>query len=259
MHQPSTIRPRPSAFSLVELSIVLVILGLLVGGILSGQALIRAAELRAAIKQFEGFTAASLQFRDKYMNLPADGCNNKNFGMGFRWCDDSGGNNNGLVEERYWPRADSRQINGDEFLLFWNDLTLKGFISEGIDSSLTYTSWWCFGPACQPRSKLDGNLIAITEKNATNYYYIGNNTTTSWINAQRTLTPMQLYQWDTKIDDGAPSAGRVMTVLAPGPWNSLGADVPGATACTTSSTTYNTVSPYGDTKLCAAIIHMGIN
>ena len=33
------------AFSLVELSIVLVILGLLVGGVLTGQSLIRAAEL----------------------------------------------------------------------------------------------------------------------------------------------------------------------------------------------------------------------
>ena len=36
-----------SAFSLVELSIVLVILGLLVGGVLSGQSLIRASELRS--------------------------------------------------------------------------------------------------------------------------------------------------------------------------------------------------------------------
>ena len=40
--------PRRHAFSLVELSIVLVILGLLTGGILTGQSLIRAAELRSA-------------------------------------------------------------------------------------------------------------------------------------------------------------------------------------------------------------------
>ncbi|MFZ4542126.1 MAG: type II secretion system protein [Rickettsiales bacterium] len=46
---------RISAFSLVELSIVLVILGLLVGGILSGQALIHAAELRAVVTESKPF------------------------------------------------------------------------------------------------------------------------------------------------------------------------------------------------------------
>ena len=44
-------------FSLVELSIVLVILGLLTGGILAGQNLIRAAELRAVTTQINNFSS----------------------------------------------------------------------------------------------------------------------------------------------------------------------------------------------------------
>ena len=60
------------AFSLVELSIVLVILGLLTGGILTGQNLIRAAELRSVTTQFQAFHTASMTFRDKYFAMPGD-------------------------------------------------------------------------------------------------------------------------------------------------------------------------------------------
>ena len=50
------------AFSLVELSIVLVILGLLTGGILAGQNLIRAAELRSVITEFKTYQTAVMTF-----------------------------------------------------------------------------------------------------------------------------------------------------------------------------------------------------
>jgi len=66
-------------FSLVELSIVLVILGLLTGGILAGQSLIRAAELRAISTEFSKFKAATNSFRDKYFGLPGDTTNATKF------------------------------------------------------------------------------------------------------------------------------------------------------------------------------------
>ncbi|MBX9726410.1 MAG: prepilin-type N-terminal cleavage/methylation domain-containing protein, partial [Rickettsiales bacterium] len=61
-----------TAFSLVELSIVLVILGLLVGGVLSGQSLIRAAELRAVSTEYSRYVTSAQTFRDKYFALPGD-------------------------------------------------------------------------------------------------------------------------------------------------------------------------------------------
>ncbi len=60
------------AFSLVELSIVLVILGLLTGGILAGQSLIRAAELRSTMADISRFSTAVRTFQDKYFALPGD-------------------------------------------------------------------------------------------------------------------------------------------------------------------------------------------
>jgi prepilin-type N-terminal cleavage/methylation domain-containing protein len=57
-------------FSLVELSIVLVILGLLTGGILTGQNLIRAAELRSAVTELQRHQASTQSFRDKYFAIP---------------------------------------------------------------------------------------------------------------------------------------------------------------------------------------------
>jgi len=61
-----------SAFTLVELSIVLVILGLLVGGTLTGQSLIHAAELRSVVKDYEKYKTAMHVFEDKYFALPGD-------------------------------------------------------------------------------------------------------------------------------------------------------------------------------------------
>lgn len=64
--------PFKQAFSLVELSIVLVILGLLVGGVLSGQSLIRAAELRGIATEYNEIVTATQSFKDKYFALPGD-------------------------------------------------------------------------------------------------------------------------------------------------------------------------------------------
>jgi prepilin-type N-terminal cleavage/methylation domain-containing protein len=59
-------------FNLIELSIVLVIIGLIVGGILVGRDLISAAAVRAQISQIEKYNQAVNTFRSKYGYLPGD-------------------------------------------------------------------------------------------------------------------------------------------------------------------------------------------
>jgi prepilin-type N-terminal cleavage/methylation domain-containing protein len=63
---------RNSGFTLIELSIVLVIIGLVIGGVLVGRDLIDTAANRAAIAQIEQYRAATQAFRVKYGGLPGD-------------------------------------------------------------------------------------------------------------------------------------------------------------------------------------------
>lgn len=76
-------------FSLVELSIVLVILGLLTGGILAGQSLIRASELRSVTTDLTKYRTQLFAFRDKYFYLPGDLPNATSF-----WGDQATGTGN---------------------------------------------------------------------------------------------------------------------------------------------------------------------
>lgn len=70
---------RINGFSLIELSIVIVILGLILGGILSGKTLIHASEIRSISADLSKHRAAFFAFRDKYFQLPGDITNATSF------------------------------------------------------------------------------------------------------------------------------------------------------------------------------------
>lgn len=64
--------PQKAGFTLIELSIVLVIIGFLVGGVLVGQTLLTAAAVRAQATQIEKYNAAVNTFYGKFQYLPGD-------------------------------------------------------------------------------------------------------------------------------------------------------------------------------------------
>src|SRR3990170_4404921 len=66
---------RQRGFTLVEIAIVLVIIGLLLGGILKGQEMITQAKIKNVINDFNGLSAALYSYQDRYRALPGDDLN----------------------------------------------------------------------------------------------------------------------------------------------------------------------------------------
>ncbi len=71
--------PKDRGYTLIEMSIVLVIIGLIVGGILVGQNLIHSAKIRYTVSQYERFNTATNTFIGKYNCLPGDCANATTF------------------------------------------------------------------------------------------------------------------------------------------------------------------------------------
>lgn len=72
IHKPQAHGGHNAGFTLIELSVVLIIIGLIAGGLLSGQELIVQAEIRKTVSQVEKMDAAINAFRLKYDCLPGD-------------------------------------------------------------------------------------------------------------------------------------------------------------------------------------------
>jgi prepilin-type N-terminal cleavage/methylation domain-containing protein len=119
------IRHRQSGFTLVEIAIVLVIIGLLLGGILKGQEMITQARIKNVVNDFNGITAAYASYQDRYRAIPGD-----DPGAAGRWAGAVSGNGNGVLAGTYnaVPAA-ATPAAGEESNLFWWHLRLSGFIA----------------------------------------------------------------------------------------------------------------------------------
>lgn len=72
MNKMSNMTKKQSGFTLIEIAIVLVIIGLLLGGVLQGQQLIENSRVRAAANDFDGIPAAMYSYLDRYGRMPGD-------------------------------------------------------------------------------------------------------------------------------------------------------------------------------------------
>src|ERR687897_566976 len=78
-------KSKQQGFTLVEIAIVLVIIGLLLGGILKGQEMITQAKIKNVMADFSGISAAYHGYQDRYRRLPGD--DNQAAGAAGRWTD----------------------------------------------------------------------------------------------------------------------------------------------------------------------------
>jgi prepilin-type N-terminal cleavage/methylation domain-containing protein len=120
-------RQQQSGFTLVEIAIVLVIIGLLLGGVLKGQELINQAKIKNIANDLNGMSAAVYAYQDRYKKYPGD-----DDGAAGRWTAPlaTAGNGNAQVGAvNPASKMDcSTSAAPDENCQFWHHLRLAGFI-----------------------------------------------------------------------------------------------------------------------------------
>jgi len=243
-----------SGFTLIELSIVLVIIGLIIGGILVGQDLVRSSYVRAQITQIEKYNTAVNDFRDKYGGIPGDLALTlaNQFGFTSTSClgDGSaplgGRNGNGLIEGAGLA-APLAALMGEN-LLFWTDLSAVHLIDgsfpgggatyvgcPGGSLNLTTTPGSAYLGDYIPPAKIGGGIfVHVYSTTGANWYLLSQIPSFQGVNSQvkgNPVIPVFLsYQMDSKVDDGLPTAGNVQAVNV---WTSQ--QVPVAAPNTTTS------------------------
>lgn len=214
-------------FSLVELSIVLVILGLLTGGILAGQSLIRAAELRRTMNFIQETNTGWNTFKDKYFQIPGDFTRATEF-----WGRSSNATFHGLgcVTQPGTPTADGT-CNGDgdnyvnyytvERQLAWDHMKRAGVVGfpttdqSGYQTLIQGQSSGSYAlianndsaPSLKVFMSISGNVApdGVPAKGIGIRFSRNTPTGGSLVGV---LSPEELWRMDTKMDDGMPQSGR---------------------------------------------------
>ena len=212
-------------FTLIELSIVLVIIGLIVGGVLAGQDLIRASELRAMIAQIEKYNTAVNTFRGKYNALPGDlnSATASAFGFASRGAYTGEGDGNGVIEgiSAHAASSNNGYLESGETTMFWVDIsTANGINVNLIDGSFSAATATTF-PAIPstalglyfPPAKIGkGNYVYVGSTLGVNYYGLSALTSIAsggQVTSGVSITAYQAYQIDKKLDDGFPMTGTI--------------------------------------------------
>ncbi len=187
---------KQSGFTLVELAIVLVIIGLLLGGILKGQELINSARVRNLADMNSGIQAAYYGFIDRYRQVPGDmaaALATQAIGQAIANPAAAATVGNGQIDAGNWDEASAA----------WEQLSKAGFI-QGIypGGATTAAAYAVAGVA--PVNALNGTLIL-----ARNADYSGTAAVAQRLNLiMGNNIPVNIArELDVKVDDGQPLTG----------------------------------------------------
>ncbi len=195
-----------SGFTLVEIAIVLVIVGLLLGGILKGQELVQNAKVRNIADQQNAIKAAYYAFQDRYRALPGDyvaaGTNIPNVAPA------TNGDGNAQIGV---PGGAS-----NEPVYAWHHLTNAGFISCSACAAQAAVPG--VPTAANSPVNANGGVMAIVFDNVYNSGALGTGNNINNLKSGNQIPSNILAEVDRKIDDGNPRTGalRFSTFTASG-------------------------------------------
>lgn len=223
---------RKQGFTLIQMSVALIIIGLIIGGVLTGNHLKNAAAVAAQVSQINKFNTAIVLFQTKTGYLPGDIPNPyaTQYGFQSRGAYGGEGDGNNIIEGNcqnvagFGGEIPGFDIACGELAVFWQDLTTANLIDSSIGTGAGYPqinaavyvdpttvpsfSGWL------PTAKLGkNNFVYVFSVGGVNYFAVSSVTKLSWYlygNTSPGLTVQQAYAIDTKIDDGLPQSGNVV-------------------------------------------------
>ncbi len=189
-------RKSQSGFTLVEIAIVLVIIGLLLGGVLKGQELINSAKVRGLISDLEQIRTATYMYQERFRALPGDDAGVVNH-LGAASGAVLATTPNGTVGN---GRIDGDWNSGtasDEAYLFWQHVRIANMLSGTTNTAA----------ADYPPNNVEGGRLGIT----------GVSPIAGWAGSifvcSGNLTGRMARQIDIRLDDGVSDTGSVRWML----------------------------------------------
>jgi len=188
-------------FTLIEMSIVLVIVGLIIGGILAGEDILENSKRISIVSQLQKYKSAYESFKEKYYSPPGDMSDAESAWGASKT---NNGDGDGLITS-----------SGSEDYLAWQHLALAGFINGYYSGALTAITNVNIGVDIPeaPYTKTGYRMIRDEAKILfkTNSVQFGRYRSGSDMD-NGALTPKQALNIDEKIDDRNPSEGQLITI-----------------------------------------------
>jgi prepilin-type N-terminal cleavage/methylation domain-containing protein len=224
-----------SGFTLVEMAIVLSIIAVLIGGIMVGQSMIRSSQLQTVVTDVSTYLHAIQSFRDKYMAYPGDFSNAEALWGSDVSCPNTpsntvpkiatcNGNGDGYIHDEKsipWTKDIYEEFRA------WQQLSNAGLIKgsytgvSGPAGILNYIPSVNSPASSIPQatylicgnSRLPGDPVMYTTvANSINFFQQSADGTT----ILPILSGIEALNIDTKMDDGRPGTGNIMTWKPPG-------------------------------------------
>lgn len=203
-----------AGFTLVELAIVMIIIGLLIAGVLKGQELIANAQVTSTVAQAKAIDAATSTFKDTYNSLPGDVLNatGRLPNCTTAPCN-TAGDGNGRLNNNFTAAPSAGE--GQRFFVHLNAANLLSGIVPGTDTiggnyPATKISGNAFVAGSSPTGVTTDFPVILGGAASSGTYLAATNDVTG-ATAQGTvgLRPSQALRIDTKLDDSDPTTGDV--------------------------------------------------